>query len=552
MLRLSGSKLRWAEEDAFIMAKILGPELASKLRCPYQDVIVRAVSRTRLAMNARARRALRHAARERRLRRRLCQRTDTRPIGYQDFRLERLWPHQRVALSYLNADRPAYLLADRPGVGKTPVAILWALRRLAIDAWEQRPDGTIGLINRPARVLIITPNSAKYQWAREIKRWIDAPARVVEGTIEEQKAILRGSGWIVAHWQALNHAIDAITERGWDVAMLDESQAIRNRDSERAQNAHLLAKLARARLAITGHPFYNRPDELWSQLRFLYPAEYSAFWRYFFIHVKAIPKTFGGYDVLGTKSPKLLRWEIAPFTLRRSKKEVRSSLPELTRTIRTVELGPAARAEYEKLKKEFFVELKGHGDRVRILAIPSVLARVTRLRQYLVDPGLLQSKQPPVKFEAARELLEELDAPTVFFTMFKQAALRFQKFLGTAGTAVVSGGMKKGEIGVIQERFLRGDYRAVIIVTQAGSTALNFGKYGYVAHLDLPWTAADLEQCEGRVDRPEEGTGISVATTSYPFIVEKTYEESQMNLLEDKKSMFDEIFNPKELEALFA
>lgn len=91
----------------------------------------------------------------------------------------------------------------------------------------------------------------------------------------------------------------------------------------------------------------------------------------------------------------------------------------------------------------------------------------------------------------------------------------------------------------------------MIVVTQAGGTALNFGRYGYVIYLDLPWTAKDLEQTEGRVDRPDAETGEIRHTTSYHVVIRNTYEERIIKKIEKTYTGFNQVFDPKELQSLF-
>lgn len=103
----------------------------------------------------------------------------------------------------------------------------------------------------------------------------------------------------------------------------------------------------------------------------------------------------------------------------------------------------------------------------------------------------------------------------------------------------------------IKRNFLRGKYQAVIIMIQVGGTALNFGKYGYVIGLDFPWNPKDLEQPEGRVDRPEEGTGKMVPTTADWLCVKDSYEERMMQRILDKRTDFAKVFTVSGAKELF-
>lgn len=541
MIHLRFNRLTWGERDEPRMEAILGADTAVKGWAPPLPSIVRSA----LARGARVDREARQLLRDaidlrialRDLRHLDDAATDIDPFG------SKLFPHQRADLRYLHeavrrANLRTFLLGHDPGVGKTAVAIRWGMR--------------VGA----KRILVVAPNSAKEQWAREIKRWTKRPrlpVTIVEGTVDEQIALAtRKEGWIIAHWESLVHAREGFLDRDWDYAIADEAHKMVNRNAQRSETMFDIT--ADWKLALTAHPFVNSPDEFWSILHWLRRKDYNSYWRFVGQHVRVKPKRFGGHEFLGPRDAKMLKWEVAPIVLRRTKRSVFKDLPPIARVAREVDLSKRGRAEYDKLRKQFFVELKKHGGGERILAIPSMLARVMRMRQYLVDPGILGAREPSPKYPEVLELLDELNAPLVLFTSFKQAALRCNAFLTKHGkrAGLIAGGQKKPDRERLRRRFLKGDIDCVTIVTAAGGESLNYGKYGYVAHLDLPWTPKDYEQTEGRVDRPEEGTGKLVPTTSYRILVRNSYEEKMERKIEGKHKHFRKVFTVSDLKELFA
>lgn len=542
MIELNDGWLTWDAIDSGVMFSIVGEGAIEKGQTRFNPSILLAAHKKGIPLSTKCSLQLEQARLDHAFLRQARRRKDARVPNYplQD----KMFTHQRVALSFMEAGaRPGYLLADSPGVGKTAVAIAWADLISAV------------------RIMVITPNSAKYQWRREIRRFDSDRKRrrrvqIVDGTLKEQIATIHSTiddgGWCVGHWQSLSNARfdkqmnwwfdevgQAYLETTWDLIILDEAHALRNRKTIQYD---IVSKLeAKYRLALTGHPYVNDPTELYGILAFLYPERYTSFWRYADQHIAMLPRHFGGYDVIGLKNPKLLRWEIGPFTIRRTKQQVFKDLPPITRTPREVDLPPAHRKEYQRLQNDLIVELEGVNDQVSVLTLPNVLARVTRLRQYVVDPGMLGGRKKSVKYPVVAELLEELDKPPVIFTSFRKAAFGLQEFLGE-GYAVIRGGQKTKDRERIRKNFLKRKYKGLIVVTQAGGTALNYGKYGYVIFLDLPWSAMELEQAEGRVDRPEEGTGKLVPTTSHIITVRGTYETNMGELVMNKATMFTQLF----------
>lgn len=78
-----------------------------------------------------------------------------------------LYPHQRADVKFLIAAQQA-ILGNDPGVGKTASAI-----RAAVALWRAGES--------PFPVLIVTPNTVKRTWVREINRWWPGAATVVVG-----------------------------------------------------------------------------------------------------------------------------------------------------------------------------------------------------------------------------------------------------------------------------------------------------------------------------------------------------------------------------------
>jgi SNF2 family DNA or RNA helicase len=536
-----GPRITWSRTDAWAMAKIVGAEDAADRRAPLVDSILKLASRSRtLRLGRSAREQLADAERERRAAGLLVALDAAAPGSRQE---ERFFAHQRADLFFMQQmEREAYLIAHRVGAGKT-------LEAIGIAQTELQPD---------ARNLVVTLNSAKLQWADELARWREydrIPIKVLSGTIAQQIETITSHrrGWLVAHWESLVHARLGYLSDPWGTVVLDEAHEMQNHQAQRSLTAFKLR--AALRLALTAHPFANDPSELFSILKFLYPTIYTSYWRFFHTHVKAVPKEFGGFEVEGVRRPKLLRWELAPFTLRRVHIK---GMPQIQRRRRYAELTTRGRREYERIQRQFFaaleVELEDAGGQPleKILVIPSVLARLTRLRQYLVDPGLLGAAERSVKYPIVKELLRATDRPPIIFTSFEQAARRLQKFLGAKRMPIIAGFVPTWKRRLIQQEWIKGKYDAVIVVTKAGGAALNLGGRGYVIFLDLPWNARALEQAEGRVDRPEEGTGRIVQTVADRIIVQDSYEERIEAKITQKYDMFKQVFSVSQLKELFA
>jgi SNF2 family DNA or RNA helicase len=526
--------ITWEHEDVRMMAKILGSEFAVIPQrrdygwAPPVMSILKLARKKGLPMSPKAERALDKAIDHVKYVKRLKRREDA---DIDDPRAKFYFPHQRSDLALLYELEPrGVLLASEAGVGKTMDGIRYPIHL------------------RAKRNMLIVPNPAKEQWANEIERWSSGklPITVIDGTVKHQiQQITRAKrGWVIGHWESLVHARAGWLAKPWDMVIVDELDRMQNRNAQRTMTLHKVK--ATWRMAIGAHPYANGVDELFSVLKFLYPEQYPSFWRWAHMHIEIDEGAFGGLDLRTPRRPKLLQWEIEPFTIRRMWKDVWKNLPPITRVQMTAHLTLKAEREYKQLRRKFFAELEAHRGEKKILAIPSVLARITRLRQYLVDPGLLGAKMASVKYPIVRDLIKDLDGrPPVIFTMWRESALRLKRFLEKSKLKIglVVGRMSSKKINRVKWNFLKGKYDAVIIMIKVGGTSLNFGKYGTIIYLDHPWNQRDVEQTEGRVRRPEEGTGKIVPATSYHIIVANSYEENMLATRTDKHKDFAKVFS---------
>ena len=79
---------------------------------------------------------------------------------------------------------------------------------------------------------------------------------------------------------------------------------------------------------MSGTPVTNTPDKLWAILHWLYPKDFSSYWRHIhhYIEVEITPQ--GYRKLLGPKNEAQLLSIIDPFFIRRLKKEVWKDLPD--------------------------------------------------------------------------------------------------------------------------------------------------------------------------------------------------------------------------------
>lgn len=165
-----------------------------------------------------------------------------------------LWPFQKASVAYA-LQRKYTLIADQPGLGKTPIAIAYANEI------------------RARRILCIVPANIRRQWERRIREWSTMrwPYSVYP-VYHGRDGIHPTANWTVISYDlARDPAILAALLRGtYDLLILDEAHMLKTMTTKRTRavfgdNIHPdftpLAAQCGAVMALTGTPLPNRPRE---------------------------------------------------------------------------------------------------------------------------------------------------------------------------------------------------------------------------------------------------------------------------------------------------
>ena len=191
---------------------------------------------------------------------------------------------------------------------------------------------------------------------------------------ENSRAVLtrgpdpQGFDVILCTYGVLNTEIEALSKVEWNLAVLDEAHAIKNKAT---QTSHSVMKInAQGRILLSGTPIQNDLSEIWNLFEFANPGYLGSY------------QQFGDRFILPIEKKKdkekqhLLKQLISPFILRRTKAEVLDELPEKTELIVPVELSEEELAIYENIRTRTLSGLQSE----KINPIEALMA-LTKLRQ---------------------------------------------------------------------------------------------------------------------------------------------------------------------------
>ena len=235
---------------------------------------------------------------------------------------------------------------------------------------------------------------------------------------------------------------------------------------------------------------------------------------------------------------------IAPFVLRRLKKDVLKDLPE-------------------KLEKNMFTPLTGeqedlyraHVQRLEVLLSKQsqeefnqskieILAELTKLRQLCCDPALLYENYQAgsAKLDLCLELIQNAISGghkmlifSQFTTMLDGIAERLKQ--ENIPYYVLKGSTPKQERMQLVNTFNQDETPVFLISLKAGGTGLNLTAADIVIHYDPWWNTAVQNQATDRAHRIGQKNKVLV----YRLIAQNTIEEKILRLQEKKAQLADQI-----------
>jgi superfamily II DNA or RNA helicase len=419
-----------------------------------------------------------------------------------------LRPYQQQGYEWLAFHREAglgALLADDMGLGKTLQA----------------------LVSAKGRTLVVAPTSVMPNWRREVARFRpDLSVNVYHGP---DRALAPDVDITITTWAILRLDIDVLSSIHWDTTILDESQMMKNPESQVAQAAFRLK--SSFRVALTGTPLENRLEDLWSQMRYVEPGLLNDLEVFRSRWVE--PAQRGEAHVMAQ-----LRERVRPFILRRLKREVATDLPPRTELVQRVELQSHERELYEALRaatrKEVVEALAAGGGVIK------ALEALLRLRQAACHPGLIPGQREVASSSKVDQLLELLETlvseghKVLVFSQWTAFLDRIEPHLGRAKlTHLRLDGATRDRQAVVDAFQAEGGPPVLLLSLKAGGTGLNLTAADHVVLLDPWWNPAAEDQAADRAHRIGQTKPVMV----HRMVATDTVEERILALQEQKRAL---------------
>lgn len=451
-------------------------------------------------------------------------------------------------------------LADDMGLGKTlqTIALLLYAKEPAPDSTakttvkESSPhpsaDGGGAQLDlfqqykhelRPLQALVILPASLVFNWQQELAKF--APTLFVNAHVGSKRLkdarALSGYDVVLTTYHTARQDLVLLGKIDWQFIVLDESQQIKNRESEVSRVVRSLK--GRHKISLSGTPIENSLADLWTQMEFINPDTLGSY--KFFREQFQLPIEKQNDDRAKTR----LFSRVKPFFLRRTKEEVAPDLPELTRQIFYSEMATEQRKRYEQVKSAVRNEILSLFDdpKTRLMALQAL----TRLRQLANHPLLTDAEYTGASGKmddvlAQWDVILRAGHKVLFFSSFEQhlrlfrSNLEMEKHPFAWLTGEVPAQARAREV----ERFQNdASVQAFLMTLGAGGVGLNLTAADYVFLLDPWWNPAKEDQAIARAHR----IGRTRPVTAIRFIARDTIEEKILQLQERKRALGKDLFS---------
>ena len=439
---------------------------------------------------------------------------------------EELLPYQLEGIAFA-AGNGRVIIADDMGLGKTVQGI-----------------GTSELLADQAgikNVLIISPASLKNQWQKEIERFSNRSACVIEGIPEERIALYDNLDfYTICNYEQVLKDQTSLQRKSWDLIILDEGQRIKNYESKTSKAVKSLK--SPYALVLSGTPLENRLDDLFSIVNFIDNRILGPAFQFFEDYQITDEKgKFTGYKNLDK-----LRAKLKPILLRRTRKSVLPELPALTEQTRLIPPTEEQMSIDASCRRTMQTIIgKSHISEMDLLRLRKAM---TSSRMAADSPALVDSQleSSSGKLDELEELVPQLivdeDSKILIFSEWKGMLDRISSKLDkiSVNYTRVDGSLSSAEKETAVANFNTDPGLNVLLCSNTAGTGLNLQAADTVINIDLPWNPAKLEQRAARAHRFGQTRPVQVIN----LVTSNTIEERLLYNYDKKVELFTAALDP--------
>jgi SNF2 family DNA or RNA helicase len=469
------------------------------------------------------------------------------------------YKHQIQAVEKLGSTKlPSRLIADDMGLGKTFEALLIDAELRSERQWKLNPERREWPpYKRPT--LIVAPLATHYDaWYKTLYQmlsgrdlWDDASIHRNVEVIDRKnrtrlsQRLAAGQGhwpaFVIVHYDGVR-LMPELADVKWFHIIADEVHRVKSRT---AQQTLALKKIPTFfKTGLSGTPADDKPQDIWSVLNWLYPKEFSSYWKFVKEYCeestdtnRSTGKTFRKLTGVNKAAIPKLHRQIAPYYIRRMKSNVGIDLPPKTYTELHVDLYPAQRRAYDQMRKDMLAWIGEHEDTP--LSAPAVVTQLVRLQQMALasvefnEEGKVKLCEPSAKLDRLMELME--GNPNTPLVVFSQSRSMVDLVINRARKAGIpcapyTGSVSQRMRDVAVREFQEGYTLLLAATIGAGGEGITLHRASNVVFLDRSWNPTKNVQAEDRLHRIGQVNPVQVID----FIANNTVDQGRRQRIANK------------------
>jgi len=417
------------------------------------------------------------------------------------------------------------------GLGKT-VSTLTAIKELKYNRFQ---------VNK---VLIIAPKKvAEGTWSKEKDKWNhtkDFRVSLVLGSQQKRiKALSVNADLYIINRENIPWLVDYLRNDWYfDTVVIDESSSFKNSRSKRFKALKMVLPKINRLIELTGTPSPNGVEDLWAQIYLLdqgtrlekYITHFRA--KYMEPNKRNRSQIFdykikdGVYDSIINK--------ISDICIS-MKSEDYLELPDLSYNEIPVILNDKARRDYDKMERDFVLELEGAEDEITAVNAAALSNKLLQISNGAVyDSSGVYTEVHDAKIDSFLELVERLQGKSLLvFYNFQHDRDRIKKALEKSDLVVK-------ELKTTQDEDDWNAGKIDILLTHPASAAygLNLQEGGnHVCWFGLSWNLEHYQQANKRLHRQGQKEKVII----HHLVTQGTRDEDVMRALDNKAGVQEEI-----------
>lgn len=428
----------------------------------------------------------------------------------------KLFEYQKVGfnwLSFMYRNNCGAILADEMGLGKT-------LQVITLMAYIKNVQSDV-------HFLVICPLSLLENWKREVHRFCPSLKVIVhhgKNRLSNYKD-LQKFDVVITSYSNCQSDLGMINMIKWDLLVIDEAQNIKNPRANRTISIKQVNK--RCGIAVTGTPFENHIEDVWSIVDFVLPNYFGT--------LSSFKRNYND-DLI---SASIVEPMLSEIMIRRRVKDVADDLPNRIDIPQPIIMDDSEAQLYEKRRCVSSTSLKSLN-----------IEKIQGLRMFCTHPYVYNHdscsfddpKDCSAKYQRLCEIVEEIienGEKVLVFTSFNRMneliVSDLSKRFGTKAFSI-TGSTEVGMRQKIIDMFSSENGAAILVLNpKAAGAGLNITAANHVIHYNLEWNPAIEDQASARAFRKGQQKKVFV----YRLFYVDTIEEIMNERIERKREISD-------------